>query len=178
MVEKKILLTGFTPFNDFKRNPSGELAYEFGQIYPSKIEAVVLPVDYFAARKELLNKLEIVKPEICICMGLAKGETFRLETMARKPKEYADIDGQMQYSSLIPANIRQFCQKEDDFVISEDCGQYVCESALWTLLDFCSKNDFPKTAFFLHVPAITVNWPYEKINSVFSIFLDHILSEL
>ena len=178
MKDKKILLTGFAPFNNFKVNPSGLLAEEFGKLYQETVVGVELPVDYEQTRIKLLEQLNAVKPEVCICMGLAKGDTFRLETFARKPKEYCQLAGEQRYDSIIPDCIRVYCQNEDGFIISEDCGQYVCESALWSLLDFKEGSGFPeKAAFFLHVPALSDQWTYERIRPIFERFFSFVASE-
>ncbi len=178
MIKKDILITGFEPFNEFKSNPSGLLAAAMEEQFTNKINSTVLPVDYFSARQNLLALLQKHKPTVCICMGLAKGDTFRIETKARIPKEYSSIDGRNEYLSLIPENIKTYCDRECNFILSADCGQYVCEATLWTLLDFADKNAIPSTAFFLHVPAISQNWPYSKIQRVGMDFLEFITNEL
>ncbi len=164
---KNIIITGFTPFKDFTENPSGMLASEYSR--PSKnIVGKVLPVDYLQANLELNSLLNTTTPKTCICMGLAKGDTFRLETLARKPEQYHNLPGKETYYSLIPEHISNFfsCQNQH-FIISKDCGQYVCEATLWTLLNHANLNNHLKTAFFLHVPAISENWPYKNIKNEF-----------
>ena len=163
MTNKKILVTGFEPFADNKENPSGMLAQYLNDSHPDIIHGEVLPVEYISAREKLIVLLDTFHPEICICTGLAKGDTFRLETWARKPEQYNHIQGDKEYHSLIPANISQFCQEQPNYTISKNCGQYVCEATLWTLLDYCCKHTNPTTAFFFHVPAICDNWPYSTI---------------
>ena len=168
-----ILLTGFEPFNEFKINPSGMIAAETVRSYSDKVASEILPVDYDAVQDRLPALLAKHKPEMCICMGLAKGDTFRIETLASKPKEYEHLNGDRQYRSLIPNQVKEYCNIDPSFIISEDCGQYVCEAALWTLLNFTAIHNTPQTAFFLHVPAISNNWPYHKIHSTFNAFFNH-----
>ncbi|MBN2063556.1 MAG: hypothetical protein JW745_02055 [Sedimentisphaerales bacterium] len=172
-----ILITGFTPFHNFTENPSGMLATEYGERYPGLITGKVLPVDYQLARKELSALLETVRPSACICMGLAAGETFRLETLARKPLQYEQYPGNAIYYSQIPSHIRQYCSEHEHFIISENPGQYVCEATLWTLLDQAAGGNNLQTAFFLHIPAISTNWPYTRIKQVFTDFFNTCLNK-
>ena len=175
MPKNNILITGFGPFNEFKSNPSGLIAMEFGERYKDNITCEVLPVDYLPARRNLLALLQDNTPEVCICMGLAMGNSFRIETKARKPREYELFEGETQYTSLIPDNVKNYCEAHPDFKLSSDCGQYVCEATLWTLLNYCNTNNMPTSAFFLHIPAICKNWPYSKTLSVCREFFESVL---
>src|SRR4051794_15023893 len=94
MTACRLLLTGFEPFATFAVNPSGEaadaVAAEFG---PAGVVAARLPVDYWAARTHLLALLDRHRPAACLCMGLMPDEGFRIETLARRPVLFADVDG-------------------------------------------------------------------------------------
>ncbi|MBN2064975.1 MAG: hypothetical protein JW745_09250 [Sedimentisphaerales bacterium] len=174
----EILITGFMPFGNFTENPSGMLATEYGEKYAGLVTGKGLPVEYELARQELVQLLDTIKPQACICIGLAAGDTFRLETLARKPQQYEQYPGQEIYHSIIPDNISQYCTEHEHFIISENCGQYVCEATLWTLLDHAARHNNPQTAFFLHVPAISTNWPYSRIKDIFAKFFDLCLTIL
>jgi pyrrolidone-carboxylate peptidase len=123
------LITGFEPFADHQRNPSGEAAELLAS---SGAITAVLPVDYFSARDALLSLLATHRPAVCLCTGVCREESYRIETRARKPAEFAELAG----PELL------------------DAGAYVCESTYWSLLDFRQRKGFPAQAAFLHVPPI------------------------
>ena len=161
----KILLTGFEPFAEFKINSSWQAAKELAEEKNSHLICECLPVDHHAARERLLSLLKIHQPRTCLCTGLAKGDKFRLEQQARKPSQFANLKGADSYTGywLWDAALQSFQANDLPAYISEDAGQYVCESTYWTLLDFQSQNGYPKNTAFLHVPPLSKEWPTEKI---------------
>jgi len=161
----KTLLTGFEPFGEFKINSSWQAVQLIAKENNPQIICECLPVDYHAAREKLLNLLESHQPITCLCTGLAAGEKFSLERLARKPEQFEDLKGpplltgQWEWDKVM----RSFQLKNLPAYFSEDAGQYVCESTYWTLLHFRDHNQFPKNSAFLHVPPLSENWSREKI---------------
>jgi pyrrolidone-carboxylate peptidase len=145
------LITGFEPFADHARNPSGEAAQLLAD---SGATTAVLPVDFFPARDALLTLLEANRPHTCLCTGVCYDESYRIELCARKVAEFAELpgpdllQGAWDYDSL-----------PSEFLRSDDAGLYVCESTYWSLLGFRQQTGFPARAAFLHVP------PFESANS-------------
>ena len=140
------LITGFEPFADHQRNPSGEAAELLAS---SGAITAVLPVDYFSARDALLSLLATHRPAVCLCTGVCREESYRIETRARKPAEFAELAG-----PELLEGAWDFAALPADFLRSEDAGAYVCESTYWSLLDFRQRKGFPAQAAFLHVPPI------------------------
>lgn len=72
---RKVLVTGFSPFLDFKTNPSQTVAQKLdGQKSKGvSFTGKVLPVSYDEAESVLLNYLDEVKPDLVIGTGLAPG---------------------------------------------------------------------------------------------------------
>lgn len=161
----KILLTGFEPFGEFKINSSWESLQVLADEKNPNLVSACLPVDYHAAREQLLCLLELHQPITCLCTGLAAGEMFRLEQLARKPEQFEDLEGaplltgQWEWDKVM----QSFQAKNLPAYFSEDAGQYVCESTYWTLLDFSCRYGFPKNSAFLHVPPLSEDWSTKKI---------------
>ena len=161
----KTLLTGFEPFGEFKINSSWEAVKLIAKENNPQILCECLPVDYHTAQERLLNLLELYQPTTCLCTGLAAGEKFRLEQIARKTEQFEDLEGparltgQWQWDKVMKA----FQLKNLPAYFSDDAGQYVCESTYWTLLNFSCRYEFPINTAFLHVPPLSEDWSKEKI---------------
>ena len=161
----KILLTGFEPFAEFEINSSWQAVQELARERTSKFICECLPVDYHAARDQLIHLLDKHQPNICLCTGLAAGDTFRLEQQARKPSQFSNLKGADSYPGQWPwdETLQSFQAKGLPAYISEDAGQYVCESTYWILLGFRDQHGYPEKAAFLHVPPLSEDWPLDKI---------------
>lgn len=165
LTSQKILLTGFEPFAGFEVNSSWQAVQLLAKENNPQLICGCLPVDYLAARNQLLHLLKSHQPTTCLCTGLAKGNTFRLERLARKPEQFEDLEGpslltgQWEWDNVM----QSFQAKNLPAYFSEDAGQYVCESTYWTLLDFRDHNEFPKNSAFLHVPPLSEDWSAGKI---------------
>jgi pyrrolidone-carboxylate peptidase len=142
------LITGFEPFGQHLRNPSGEAAQLLAD---SGAITAVLPVDFFLARDALLNLLESHRPHTCLCTGVCLDESYRMETQARKVAEFADLPG-----PELLVGTWDFDALPDHVGLSADAGAYVCESTYWTLLNFRAERAYPARAAFLHVPPIAI----------------------
>jgi pyroglutamyl-peptidase len=160
-----VLLTGFEPFNEWDVNSSWEAARLVEQAMPGVVQAWLLPVDYFAARERLHVLLEELRPAVCLCTGLTPHEHFAVETRARKPEQFAGLDGadenpgawpwEEMHSDLLALGVPAVC--------SEEAGRYVCESTYWALLEFRRRHRFPEEAAFLHVPPLSDRFPVERV---------------
>jgi len=161
----KILLTGFEPFAEFKVNSSWQAVKQLAEENDPQLICECLPVDHHGAREKLIDLLGSHQPRTCLCTGLAKGNQFRLEQQARKPSQFFNLKGADSYIGqwLWSEALQSFQASNLPVYISEDAGQYVCESTYWTLLDFQSQNGYPKNTAFLHVPPLSKEWPAGKI---------------
>ncbi|WP_449340992.1 pyroglutamyl-peptidase I family protein [Streptomyces canarius] len=72
---KKILLLGFEPFLHFKVNPTMKIVEELNgtNINNYEIHGVILPVDFEKSAKQLLEKIDEIKPDVVVSLGLAGG---------------------------------------------------------------------------------------------------------
>jgi pyroglutamyl-peptidase len=159
-----ILLTGFQPFAGFAENPSGIAAERLGAELPGRVAAVVLPVCYQAAREGLLRLLAEHRPRACLAMGLAPGTAFRVELVARKSPEYAELPGPARLEGAWPfGRMERILRSAGASVRRSTCaGRYVCNATYWSLLAARAETGWPEHAIFLHVPAISAACPAEE----------------
>lgn len=78
---KRVLLTGFEPFNNSTLNPSKEVVEKIN--HRSIVAKEVLPVVFSKAAKRVIELIEEVKPEVVIALGQAEGRPqINLERVA------------------------------------------------------------------------------------------------
>jgi pyroglutamyl-peptidase len=175
----KLMLTGFEPFAQYAINPSWEAARQVAAARGDRVQAHRLPVDHFRARETLLQLLELHRPDACLCMGLAAGDCFRLERQARRPAQFhaAAGDGALRRGRFAFDGIARTLRRVGaTWRYSDDCGQYVCESAYWTLLEHAAGNGWPRQCGFLHVPAESKLWPTQRTVQVVMAVVEDLLS--
>ncbi|WP_428940725.1 hypothetical protein [Fontivita pretiosa] len=178
MRRPRLLITGFQPFDRYQVNPSGQaaeiLAAELGAL---GVAGRVLPVDFHAARSRLLGLIDELRPQACLCTGLAPGDSFRLERIARKVQPFEALPGEAQLRGNWPweSFITTLDRLSVPWRFSDDCGLYVCEGSYWTLLDHASRCGWPECCGFVHVPAASEQFPVERTVAVMRALLhDHL----
>src|SRR5690625_7537366 len=72
---KKLLLTGFEPFLNYKINPTMEIVQHLHEkeINDYKIHGKVLSVDFSKSGKQLIEEINDLQPDAIISLGLAGG---------------------------------------------------------------------------------------------------------
>lgn len=168
----KVLITGFEPFGNHQINPTHELmrfVRERPQTVCSEtllVEAITLPVVYFASWEVLEQKIATFKPDVVIAFGYAaNSKAIRIELIARnEDRGIADnqgnchlgtivAGGQEQYPSSLPVQeIQMALQTKNIAVItSQDAGGYLCNHIFYQLMCHASKKPDIQ-AGFIHIP--------------------------
>lgn len=160
----RLLITGFEPFRTFTVNPSWHAAEAVAR-GRSDVRAERLPVDHRRARERLLEAIARHRPLDVLCMGLAAGDLFRLELLARKPAELADLAGPPVLHGRWPWRGAEAALRAlgEPVRTSTDAGRYVCESTYWSLLHHAPSAGVRRAAF-LHVPALSGRFDQERIS--------------
>lgn len=158
-LRKKILLTGFEPFANFKVNPSAELMIDLAH---KGYQTVILPVNY-ALVDEKLTALRLADFDFIVLFGLASGrEYISLERVALnwiegELKDNSDsapspqmID-QSQPAAIINRLPLQLWLTEFEGLglnvkISHSAGTYLCNYLYFQVLKV-NKN-----CLFIHLP--------------------------
>lgn len=167
----RVLVTGFEPFNGEKTNPSFDALKLVKEPENTKLHILELPVSFEKAPEILIRSIEKLNPDAVICVGQAAGRsaiTPEKVGINWRQASIPDNDGKMPlgeriaenspdaYFSTLPIEeiTKQIQKAKIPARISWSAGTYVCNTLMFSLLDFISKlPDDQKTAGgFIHVP--------------------------
>lgn len=158
---RTVLLIGFEPFGDHAVNSSWEAcrvaARPLRAALPrASVHVECLPVDHLRAQRRLYELLAALRPEVCLCTGLAVGDGLRIERQARRPPELPHLDGPSLIEGRWPWEEMEAALAGSGCAAftSHDAGQYVCESTYWALLALRGEGA-PDSAAFLHLPPLS-----------------------
>lgn len=166
---RRILLTGFEPFDGRAHNASWIAANALAQQHLSGVElrTALIPVCWGAPRRVLDPIIATWRPHVIIGMGEGEPGMFRLETVANnKRRERADNDGAFPEGRVIdldgPAcriastDCSMLCnvlaEKGIPVRVSTDAGAFLCEELLYTLEGLRTTHENLDTVLFVHVP--------------------------
>lgn len=166
---KKILLTGFDPFDGRECNASWIAARALAAAGHPEIElrALQIPVCWGAPRSALEPVVREWQPDCVIGMGEGEPGIFRVETLARNVRrERPDNNGRYPAGEIIEANgpeQRMASARCEDLRacladqgipvrLSDDAGAFLCEELLYTLESLREDHDFLQSVLFIHLP--------------------------
>ena len=168
---KRILLTGFEPFREYKINSSWSLVDSFKNT-TSDFECIklLLPVEFKAVSNLVPEILKQYQPDIVLTFGQCIGDSIRIERVALNLDDartadnsgYTPIDelihadGKNAYFSSLPIKAIQHAvvAKNIPAVISNSAGTYVCNHLFYELLYWSDKLSLPTKIGFLHLPRL------------------------
>ena len=165
-----VLVTGFGPFFQVDRNPSGELARLLEACPPDGFEVIgtELPVTFEGAGTALRDFVASHRdrsPAFLLSLGVQRTPAFRLERNARARLDSQKPDnegrrasgvavlGERDLSTTFDLEALAPCLQADELepvLLSEDAGGFVCERTYYELLVLSEELGVP--ALFLHVP--------------------------
>lgn len=165
---KRILITGFEPFSDIKKNPSETLVNDLYQLLKTQnqvaVEKVILPVDYQKA-ESVLNTIEFRNYDFIFQFGVAAKRTrVCLERVALNWIESSipdnsgthpncrPIDESLDSARINSLDLRKIAvELNSDFPgaieVSLSAGAYLCNYVYFKTLSKTSK------CLFVHVPS-------------------------
>lgn len=167
---KKILITGFDPFDHAQINPSYEavraLPEEIGGATVIKME---IPTVFNKAASIVRDAIMKNIPDIIICVGQAGGRSaISIEQVAinivearipdnegNQPQdENVIVTGDNAYFSNLPvkAMVKAIQDKGIQAEISYSAGTYVCNEVMYQLLHTITKEFPSMRGGFIHVP--------------------------
>ena len=165
---KKLLITGFEPFDGEEMNPSWEavsrLPKEIGGYTLTKLR---IPVVFGEAAEQVLAAAEEVRPDVILCVGQAGGRSAitpelvainlrhaRIpDNKGNHPQDEPIIEGgENAYFSTLPTRKMAEAMSAAGILsqLSYTAGAYVCNDLLYTLLAHF-QNTQTKVGF-IHVP--------------------------
>lgn len=167
---KKIVITGFEPFDNEKINPSQELL-TFEEINQTNLEIykLLLPVTIKEAGNMITKMINEQNPDYLISFGLNGRKThIALERVAinmvdaripdnngEQPKDMIiKKDGPVAYWSTLPLRTMEIKLKEAGIPakISYSAGTYICNYVMYSALHFIKEKGLNTKAGFIHIP--------------------------
>ncbi|CAM5207050.1 Pyroglutamyl-peptidase I OS=Ureibacillus acetophenoni OX=614649 GN=SAMN05877842_104102 PE=3 SV=1 [Ureibacillus acetophenoni] len=201
---KKILLSGFEPFLHFKVNPTMKIVEELNgtNINNYEIHGVILPVDFEKSAKQLLEKIDEIKPDVVVSLGLAGGrykitpERFAVNIKDGEPdnnqvapKDQLIVeDGETAFFPTIPIReiVDRLIEEGLPAEISNTAGTYLCNNVMYSALHHAKINNLSYQSGFIHIPAShelaiqhgkIPSWSHSDLKHAVEISLDVITSE-
>lgn len=178
-----ILVTGFTAFQQFDRNPSGDIAKAVNgkQFGGFKVKGLELPVSWHKGWSMLRANAEKLNPAAWLGFGLAPDPFIRLETTARNEAhffydEFGKLPQQNGAGEIIAGNtptipstlpldwlrekllIRSFATLGTyplEVRYSDDAGGFICNHVFYHAMSEWAEK-IPVRGF-IHVPPYTPN---------------------
>lgn len=174
MKRPHILVTGFGPFPGVRKNPSGQLARALARSprvrRVARVSALVIPTTYAEIAK-LPRQVARKKPAAVLMFGLAgRARILRIETRGRNraDSKYPDAARKRARRVLVPgapkilkvtapaaALLKAARATSIKVRLSSDAGGYVCNAAIFHMLNATQRKNAPLVAF-VHIP-----WPLE-----------------
>lgn len=167
----EILITGFEPFGEHRRNPSAEmLGHCPATVAGWPVRTAVLPVSYRSAPERLRALLERQDWAAVVMLGLAGGATgWRIETLARnRNRDTPDNEGlALAGEAVLPGApgmlttglpAVRICQALEargvPASLSDDAGGYLCNHMFFHLMAWLQAHSPGTPGGFIHVPPL------------------------
>ena len=178
MSTKKLLITGFDPFDGEAVNPSYEavkrLPEQIGDYQLTKLE---IPTVYGAAAARVLAQAEALSPDVILCIGQAGGrDAITPEVIGINLREGAipdnagvqyagkpiDEAAPAAYFSTLPVRSMVEAMRKIGIParLSYTAGAFVCNDTLYTLLHHYHATE--TRVGFIHVPFLPEQAKDEK----------------
>lgn len=162
-----ILLTGFKPFASFTENPSEVIASALNGsiIQNALVYSLVLPINFTQAVSKVTDAIEKLNPIVVINLGMAPSHHWiNVETLAinlKKDPEQPNAtlqkiseQGPWIYQSTLPAKKIAYSLREQEIPARRSifAGTYLCNTVMYTTLQYLFDNTLDIPSGFIHVP--------------------------
>lgn len=168
---KRILITGFEPFGNYKMNSSEIVLKNLQDSNFVEIHKELLPVSFSRSVKTVIQLLNDIKPDIVISLGQAGSRSsVDIERIAiniddcRSPdndgvlfKDTKIIEnGPGALFSTLPARCLADAVAAYNIPskVSNSAGTFVCNHLLYSVLYYIKENHLPIKAGFVHLPCL------------------------
>ena len=168
---KKLLITGFEPFDNETINPSWDAVTRLpDEIGGYRLTKLLIPVLFRQSAEQVIDTANKLQPDVILCIGQAGGRSSITPEMlginlrhATIPDNngYQPIDepivvgGENAHFTTLPVRKIAESIKANGLPsqVSYSAGAYVCNEVIYTLLDYY-KNTETRVGF-IHVPYST-----------------------
>lgn len=162
---RRILLSGFEPFHKSTLNPSQEVVKQIS--HPALVAKEVLPVTFGEASTQLIELIELHRPDVVISLGQAEGRSeitpeqvainlddARIpDNAGNQPLGRAIIPGAPDaYFTTLPIKelVSDLNQASIPASISFSAGTFVCNHIFYTMQHHCNGRGI--VSGFIHLP--------------------------
>ncbi len=173
-MSRPILLTGYNPYrNAPDYNPTGVLARELdgSRVGDARIVGAQIPVAVEDAGPRLRRLLDRLDPDAALALGVAPGRPrLSVERVAVNMLDFSVPDNRGRryrdrpirrgapaaYFSTLPVRpiLSALRRERIPAELSDTAGTYLCNFAMYTLLDAFAAAGKPGPAGFIHVPQV------------------------
>ena len=146
---RKLLIYGFKPYKEYKRNISEIVVKKLKIGKRFKVKKIILPVFF---RKDILKEIKKFKPDIILGLGQkGRGKLLEIERTAgniyKKDGKRINPRGPKRYL----LNLR-FKYKPKGTKINYISSDYVCNFTCYIIMDYIKKNKLKTKFAFIHIP--------------------------
>jgi pyroglutamyl-peptidase len=149
-MSKTVLITSFTTWKSNQPSNAAddllEALVKTRSLLPSVYLLRQLPVNTPVAKDMAIAQITQLQPQVMLCCGMA-------ETRSKLSLESRAIVGlQTLHTSMqLPELMQDLTCTE----ISDDAGQFVCNSFYFSMMDYFKSNNLSCQCLFIHVPILT-----------------------
>lgn len=162
---KRVLLTGFEPFNKASLNSSQEVIKRI--THKSLVAKEVLPVTFSTSTERLIELIELHSPEVIVCLGQAEGRSqitpeqvaINLDDAKIPDNSGVEIrnqeiinEGPDAYFTTLP--IREIVERLQEngipSAISLSAGTFICNHIFYGMQHYCHRKNI--SSGFIHLP--------------------------
>ena len=166
------LVTGFTPFNGEKINPSWQIVKALpGAISGYKIIKLRVPTEFGRSINVVIKAIDKLKPDIVLCLGQAGGRAqMSVERVAINVNDARIVDNAgvqpideaiaedapAAYFCTLPvkAMVHSMLDQNIPAEVSNTAGTFVCNHLIFGVLHHIALRQYPIRAGFMHVPFV------------------------
>ena len=194
---KKVLISGFLPFNNEELNSSLEVLNKLEGNSLYHLEKIILNVEYYLDGEKLISKIKEVEPDLIILLGQAGGRrkiSFEFNALNIMDASIEDNhhlqlnhqiiknNGPLAYQTNIDISLIKDIEEVN---ISYHAGTFICNEIYYRTLDYIYQNHQPIKCGFIHLPYLKSqvegkNIPFlelENITSKINQIINRIISE-
>ena len=167
----KLLLTGFDPWGNWDRNPSGEVAQSLHGTTAGRCEivSVALPVVHGEDIARVVPMIEMHRPSAVVSLGLSGGAAaLHVERVALNMKVVGGEDGQepsdepvvaggpAAYFATLPVREMAAAMRAAGVParLSYSAGTFLCNHIMYQVLHYLSEGGVAVPSGFIHIPQL------------------------